>query len=749
MKNKIMSYLQFSKQHEDTRLHRMALEIIPVEELRIKAIHNHSRLPNDDDEFMVQLCRWFKSHYFSWVDSPLCNICNGPTKGYGRDYPSIAEKMDRANVVELYKCTLCSRITRFPRYNTVKKLLETRSGRCGEWANCFTMFCRALGYDARYVLDSTDHIWTEVYSHYKQKWIHCDSCEGAYNTPMMYEAGWGKKLSYVLAFSAEEVVDVTKRYTNKWPEVQSRRNLVPEEWLSSIIINFNQSLLNSFNNTRVSKILKRSKNEQIELSSLENKVIKTEEMDGRVSGSMEWRESRGEMGSIPDIGIVFTGNNIVIDIQTFDQETSDMYTLIENAIVGDGILCVTQDKNDQNGACWFNTKLHIDNPFEISFVFRIGPNRGADGFAIVFQDNDTSIIGRGGSDKGYGGIPNSFAIEFDTYLNFQTTEDPNDNHISLHSRGRLPNSAHHKYSLACSSFDLKNFADGNTHSALIKYEQGNLLVYLDDRQNTVIDLDINICELIGSTSAWVGFTAATGGLNQNHQILSVIIGGQPQDKVVIKHECTKYGKSGFKYDTVKNKIMQLNKNVDNSVALSESELFQLRMLLSVFEHGLDENLTIFYVTLYKFLTSWPSCSVFPALDITRLVVLEPSCLDLASIDSLILACLKHINESVPCKLLTLRCLINTLYNGNSIKVINGNIHMIFESIKTTFSAEVPYSLSITCIDFIYNYMITIAGPEHKSICSAGVKLVLFVYLCFKAPNFLDNTKWICIWRCLV
>eukprot|EP01130_Rhizamoeba_saxonica_P003360 TRINITY_DN1422_c0_g1_i6.p1 TRINITY_DN1422_c0_g1~~TRINITY_DN1422_c0_g1_i6.p1 ORF type:complete len:113 (+),score=12.43 TRINITY_DN1422_c0_g1_i6:266-604(+) len=52
--------------------------------------------------------------------------------------------------------------------------------------------------------------------------------------------------------------------------------------------------------------------------------------------------------------------------------------------------------------------------------------------------------------------------------------------------------------------------------------------------------------------------------------------------------------------------------------------------------------------------------------------------------------------------------------------------MIFESIKTTFSAEVPYSLSITCIDFIYNYMITIAGPEHKSICSAGVKLVLFI-----------------------
>jgi peptide-N4-(N-acetyl-beta-glucosaminyl)asparagine amidase len=110
-------------------------------------------------------------------------------------------------------------------------LFETRIGRCGEWANAFTCLCRALGHEARYVHDWSDHVWTECYINEYKRWVHMDSCENAFDTPLIYEKGWGKKLSYVIGFSKDEVIDVTKRYVLNFKANRMRRNLVPESWL--------------------------------------------------------------------------------------------------------------------------------------------------------------------------------------------------------------------------------------------------------------------------------------------------------------------------------------------------------------------------------------------------------------------------------------------------------------------------------------------------------------------------------------
>ena len=41
-------------------------------------------------------------------------------------------------------------------------IMAVNIGRCGEWANCFVLCCRALGFDTRHVVDWTDHVWAEV-----------------------------------------------------------------------------------------------------------------------------------------------------------------------------------------------------------------------------------------------------------------------------------------------------------------------------------------------------------------------------------------------------------------------------------------------------------------------------------------------------------------------------------------------------------------------------------------------------------
>lgn len=61
-------------------------------------------------------------------------------------------------------------------------------------------FCVALGYVRQ-------QIWIPA----KKRWAHADPCENKLDTPLMYEQGWNKRLSYVLAFDRNGSVDVTRR----------------------------------------------------------------------------------------------------------------------------------------------------------------------------------------------------------------------------------------------------------------------------------------------------------------------------------------------------------------------------------------------------------------------------------------------------------------------------------------------------------------------------------------------------------
>ncbi|KAF7238266.1 Peptide-N(4)-(N-acetyl-beta-glucosaminyl)asparagine amidase [Varanus komodoensis] len=273
--------------YENPVLQRKVLACIPIQQLRKKAQEkltevrekDRGSLVNEEDILLLELLNWFKYDYFQWVNNLPCSKCGGHTESRDNLSPSDDDLRWDANRVENHFCTQCQFSNRFPRYNNPEKLLETRRGRCGEWANCFTLCCRAVGFEARYVWDATDHVWTEVYSSSQKRWLHCDPCENVCDKPLLYEIGWGKKLSYIIAFSKDEVVDVTWRYSCKHEELLSRRTLIKEAVLRETINNLNKVRQQSLTEGRKRELLERIIVELVEFIS--PKTPKPGELGGR------------------------------------------------------------------------------------------------------------------------------------------------------------------------------------------------------------------------------------------------------------------------------------------------------------------------------------------------------------------------------------------------------------------------------------------------------------------------------------
>jgi len=59
-----------------------------------------------------------------------------------------------------------------------------------------------------------------------------DSCEPIFDSPLTYEKGWGKELTYCIAISNSEIVDVTPRYVLDPMMNRMRRDKVNEDWLA-------------------------------------------------------------------------------------------------------------------------------------------------------------------------------------------------------------------------------------------------------------------------------------------------------------------------------------------------------------------------------------------------------------------------------------------------------------------------------------------------------------------------------------
>lgn len=180
---------------------------------------------------------------------------------------------------------------------------------------------------------------------------------------------------------------------------------------------------------------------------------------------------------------------------------------------------------DQSGSAFLFNSIDLTDAasFSALFSFRIHDpgNGGADGLAFVIQPNNNTA-GSAGGGIGFQGIENSLAIEFDTWHNGSSPAcDINENHVGINLGGLICSE------VQTSLYGLGILQDGDVWYVWVDYDAVNELLEVRVSLGTTrptdafISLDGLVLEdvLGGTTDAYVGFTAATGGANATHDIV--------------------------------------------------------------------------------------------------------------------------------------------------------------------------------------------------------------------------------------
>jgi hypothetical protein len=259
--------------------------------------------------------------------------------------------------------------------------------------------------------------------------------------------------------------------------------------------------------------------------------------------------------------VVLMSTPLFAQISFTDFSSTSGLTLNGSAVQAGNVLRLTSDgTNHVTGTAWFSPRQPVTGSFSTTFSFRIThASQPADGIAFVIQnttndDSGLSAVGGSGGAIGYGApdpgdvgspIPNSLAIEFDTY---QNGWDPDANHVAVQSCGTVANSQVHTtpgtgctIGLASVPPSQTTLADGGVHTATITFAPppsgtgpGLLDVILDNHDLFPGGLSFNwsTLSLTNGTSAFVGFTGSTGGSTETNDILSWTFTPQAQSAPV-------------------------------------------------------------------------------------------------------------------------------------------------------------------------------------------------------------------------
>jgi hypothetical protein len=249
------------------------------------------------------------------------------------------------------------------------------------------------------------------------------------------------------------------------------------------------------------------------------------------------------------LGLLSAGAHAGVVVSYPDFSNTAGLTMIgsaSTAVTSDGtVLRVTPASGNSTGAAYSTSSITLGSnaTFSTSFQFRFTNPGGwdpADGIVFILAAN-TSGIGGAGVGMGYAGVPHSVGIEFDTYNNagygLGNNDGSSSNHVSIDTNGSLTNTAiTNVYGNGSCGFTngypAQNdhtvagcMSNGNLWTVNIGYDGSALSVDLLDPAegyafNAISNFAIDIASILGTNSAYVGFTAGTGAGWENHDIVN-------------------------------------------------------------------------------------------------------------------------------------------------------------------------------------------------------------------------------------
>jgi peptide-N4-(N-acetyl-beta-glucosaminyl)asparagine amidase len=143
------------------------LELTTFLEKNISTIYNqsidfyrfqHDRSFQENLLVLKNFSLWFKQSFPYYYDHCYACANRKDNEYFGSVYSIPSEREHLSGRTELYFCGSCRSLSRFPRFNDMRKVIQTHQGRCGEYSLLMMLFLKGLHYSSRYIVDREDHV---------------------------------------------------------------------------------------------------------------------------------------------------------------------------------------------------------------------------------------------------------------------------------------------------------------------------------------------------------------------------------------------------------------------------------------------------------------------------------------------------------------------------------------------------------------------------------------------------------------